>query len=92
MGLVAFGVLIFGLGIWIPGYHWLAHLSWLDSRFKRIDDSSRNGSSGPVENQRLENFRVVLRFVFRAGVRWHRISAARTLCSSPAASRSRGGA
>ncbi len=30
-GLVALGVLLFGLGIGVLGYHWLAHLSWVDS-------------------------------------------------------------
>src|SRR5207249_450744 len=34
----------------------------------------------------------VLRSVFRSRVRWHRIGAAGALCSSPAASLSRGGA
>jgi len=30
-GLVALGVLVFGLGIGVLGYNWLAHLSWIDS-------------------------------------------------------------
>src|SRR6266496_3342849 len=30
-GLVALGVLLFGLGIGVLGYHFLAHLSWVDS-------------------------------------------------------------
>ena len=30
-GLVAFGVLICGLGIGVLGYHIFAHLSWIDS-------------------------------------------------------------
>src|SRR2546430_15207620 len=29
-GLVALGVLVFGLGIGVAGYHWLAHLNWID--------------------------------------------------------------
>src|SRR5207247_9190508 len=29
--LVAVVVLVFGLGIGVAGYHWLAHLNWIDS-------------------------------------------------------------
>jgi hypothetical protein len=46
MGLVAFGVLIFGLGIGIPGYHGLAHLSWIDSL---LNASMILGGMGPVD-------------------------------------------
>jgi hypothetical protein len=44
-GLVAFGVLVFGLGIGVLGYHWLAHLSWVDSL---LNASMILGGMGPV--------------------------------------------
>jgi hypothetical protein len=44
-GLVALGVLSFGLGIGVLGYHWLAHLSWIDSL---LNASMILGGMGPV--------------------------------------------
>jgi hypothetical protein len=44
-GLVALGVLVFGLGIGILGYHWIAHLSWIDSL---LNASMILGGRGPV--------------------------------------------
>jgi hypothetical protein len=46
-GLVAFGVLIFGLGIGVLGYHWIAHLSWIDSF---LNASMILGGMGPVDD------------------------------------------
>jgi hypothetical protein len=45
-GLVALGVLSFGLGIGVLGYHWLAHLSWIDSL---LNASMILGGMGPVD-------------------------------------------
>src|ERR1044071_2590124 len=45
-GLVALGVLVFGLGIGVLGYHWLAHLSWVDSL---LNASMILGGMGPVD-------------------------------------------
>lgn len=45
-GLVALGVLVFGLGIGILGYHCLAHLGWIDSL---LNASMILGGMGPVD-------------------------------------------
>jgi hypothetical protein len=45
-GLVALGVLVAGLGIGILGYHWLAHLSWVDSL---LNASMILGGMGPID-------------------------------------------
>jgi hypothetical protein len=45
-GLVALGVLAFGLGIGILGYHYLAHLAWIDSL---LNASMILGGMGPVD-------------------------------------------
>jgi hypothetical protein len=45
-GLVALGVLVFGLGIGVLGYHWLAHLRWVDSL---LNASMILGGMGPVD-------------------------------------------
>jgi flagellar biosynthesis protein FliR len=45
-GLVAFAALIAGLGIGVLGYHYLAHLSWLDSL---LNASMILGGMGPVD-------------------------------------------
>ena len=45
-GLVAIGVLVFGLGIGVLGYHWLAHLSWIDSL---LNASMILGGMGPID-------------------------------------------
>src|SRR5205823_2767213 len=45
-GLVALGVLVFGLGIGVAGYHWLAHLNWIDSL---LNASMILGGMGPVD-------------------------------------------
>jgi hypothetical protein len=45
-GLVALGVLVFGLGIGVLGYHWFAHLSWVDSL---LNASMILAGMGPVD-------------------------------------------
>ena len=45
-GLVAFGFLAFGLGIGVVGYHYLAHLAWIDSL---LNASMILGGMGPVD-------------------------------------------
>jgi len=45
-GLVALGVLVFGLGIGVLGHHRLAHLSWIDSL---LNASMILGGMGPVD-------------------------------------------
>ena len=45
-GLVALGVLVFGLGIGVLGYHWLAHLGWIDSL---LNASMILGGMGPID-------------------------------------------
>ena len=45
-GLVALAVLVFGLGIGVSGYHWVAHLSWIDSL---LNASMILGGMGPVD-------------------------------------------
>jgi hypothetical protein len=45
-GLVALGVLIFGLGIGILGYHFIAHFRWIDSL---LNASMILGGMGPVD-------------------------------------------
>ena len=45
-GLVALAVLVFGLGIGVLGYHWLAHLSWIDSL---LNASMILGGMGPID-------------------------------------------
>ena len=45
-GLVALGVLIFGLGIGVLGYHFFAHLNWIDSL---LNASMILGGMGPVD-------------------------------------------
>lgn len=44
--LVALGVLVFGLGIGVLGYHWLAHLRWIDSL---LNASMILGGMGPID-------------------------------------------
>src|SRR5436190_21263911 len=45
-GLMALGVLVFGLGIGVLGYHRPAHLSWIDSL---LNASMILGGMGPVD-------------------------------------------
>src|SRR5437773_6488057 len=45
-GLMALGVLVFGLGIGVAGYHWLAHLNWINSL---LNASMILGGMGPVD-------------------------------------------
>src|SRR5205823_14977356 len=45
-GLVALGVLVFGLGIGVLGYHRLAHLSWIASL---LNASMILGGMGPID-------------------------------------------
>ena len=44
-GLVAFGVMAFGLGIGVLGYHRVGHLSWIDSL---LNASMILGGMGPI--------------------------------------------
>ena len=90
--LAGFGVLAFGLGGGILGYHYIAGLELDRFAVKRVDDPWRNGPSRSVADEWRENFCVVLRTVFRAGVYCHRVGVACTICSSPATSRSCRGA
>jgi len=43
---MALGVLVFGLGIGVAGYHWLAHLNWINSL---LNASMILGGMGPVD-------------------------------------------
>ena len=45
-GLAALGVLVFGLGIGVVGYHFIGHLSWIDSL---LNASMILGGMGPVD-------------------------------------------
>jgi len=45
-GLVALGVLVFGLGIGVLGYHFLGDLGWIDSL---LNASMILGGMGPVD-------------------------------------------
>ena len=45
-GLAALGVLLFGLGIGVLGYRWLAQLGWIDSL---LNASMILGGMGPVD-------------------------------------------
>ena len=45
-GLVALGIVAFGLGIGVVGYHYLAHLSWIDSL---LNASMILGGMGPID-------------------------------------------
>ena len=45
-GLLALGIVAFGLGIGVLGYHWLAHLSWVDSL---LNASMILGGMGPID-------------------------------------------
>ena len=45
-GLVALGVLVLGLGIGVAGYHYLAHMSWIDSL---LNASMILGGMGPID-------------------------------------------
>jgi hypothetical protein len=53
--LVAFGVLVFGLGIGVLGYHWLAHLSWIDSL---LNASMILGGMGPVDQLKTDGAKI----------------------------------
>jgi len=54
-GLVALGVLVFGLGIGVLGYHWLAHLSWIDSL---LNASMILGGMGPVDSLKSDAAKI----------------------------------
>ena len=45
-GLVAFGIAVFGLGVGVLGYHFFAHLGWIDSL---LNASMILGGMGPVD-------------------------------------------
>jgi hypothetical protein len=50
-GLVAFGVLVFGLGGGVLGYHYVAGLSWIDSF---LNASMILGGMGPVDQLKTD--------------------------------------
>src|SRR6266550_5169625 len=54
-GMVALGVLMFGLGIGILGYHWLAHVSWIDSL---LNASMILGGMGPVDPLKSDGAKI----------------------------------
>lgn len=91
-GLVALGVLLFGLGIGVVGYHLIAHLGWIDSLLNASMILGGIGPVDPLSNNAGEDFRVMLRIILGAGVYRDRFSAARAVCAPHAASHSRGGA
>jgi hypothetical protein len=45
-GLVALGIVVFGLGVGVFGYHLFAHLGWIDSL---LNASMILGGMGPVD-------------------------------------------
>ena len=54
-GLVALGVLVFGLGSGILGYHFIAHLSWIDSL---LNASMILGGMGPVDPLKTDSAKI----------------------------------
>ena len=58
-GLVALGVLVFGLGSGILGYHFIAHLSWIDSL---LNASMILGGMGPVEPWKTDSAKIIASF------------------------------
>src|SRR5438132_11171026 len=87
------GAWSFGLWTWRRRSR-LSLRCWLELDrfpFKRLDDPRWDGSSRSVEDRLRETFCFVLRSVFGLGVHRHRISTARAICPSHAASLSRGG-
>jgi hypothetical protein len=58
-GLVALGVLVFGLGIGILGYHYIADLSWIDSL---LNASMILGGMGPVDPLKTDCAKIFASF------------------------------
>ena len=58
-GLVAFGVMIGGLGIGVVGYHIVAHLSWIDSL---LNASMILGGMGPVDTLKTDAAKIFASF------------------------------
>jgi hypothetical protein len=58
-GLVALGVLIFGLGGGVLGYHYIADLSWIDSL---LNASMILGGMGPVDPLKTDCAKIFASF------------------------------
>jgi hypothetical protein len=58
-GLVALGVLVFGLGSGVLGYHFFAHLSWVDSL---LNASMILGGMGPVNELKTDCAKIFASF------------------------------
>jgi hypothetical protein len=58
-GLVALGVSVFGLGSGILGYHFIAHLSWIDSL---LNASMILGGMGPVDPLKTASAKIFASF------------------------------
>src|ERR1700687_5401767 len=58
-GLVALGVSVFGLGSGILGYHFIAHLSWIDSL---LNASMILGGMGPVDPLKTDSAKIFASF------------------------------
>ena len=58
-GLVALGVLVFGIGSGILGYHFIAHLSWIDSL---LNASMILGGMGPVDPLKTDSAKIFASF------------------------------
>lgn len=54
-GLVALGVLVLGLGIGVFGYHFVAHLGWIDSL---LNASMILGGMGPTDVLRTDAAKI----------------------------------
>ena len=50
---------MFGLGIGVLGYHWLAHLNWIDSL---LNASMIPGGMGPVDPLRTDGAKIFASF------------------------------
>jgi hypothetical protein len=58
-GLVALGVLVFGLGIGVLGFHFFANLGWIDSL---LNASMILGGMGPVDTLRTNAAKIFASF------------------------------
>jgi hypothetical protein len=58
-GLVALGVLVFGLGFGVLGYHFFAHLGWIDSL---LNASMILGGMGPVDPLKSDAAKIFASF------------------------------
>ncbi|HEU0207985.1 MAG TPA: hypothetical protein VFQ78_03310 [Candidatus Udaeobacter sp.] len=52
---MALGVLVFGLGIGLIGYHYIAHLSWIDSL---LNASMILGGMGPLNELKTDAAKI----------------------------------